>query len=93
MAIEQNDLQVHEMLARIDERTERLVDDVDQLKHTLLEGNGVPAITVQVATLNTEVATLKQQARDYRIPRHVWIGIVISALIGLTGILADLKVL
>ena len=84
------DAEVQALLVRLDERTERLADDVAQLKHVLLEGNGSPAITSQVATLNEKVSNLEEQARDYRIPRHVMVGIAVSAMIGLAGIVANL---
>lgn len=80
------------LLARLDERTERMETKVDKLSHVLLEGNGVPAITVQVATLNEKVSKLEEENRGYRIPRNVWMGIIVSAVIGLIGILASLKI-
>jgi len=80
------------LLARLDERTQRMEDKVDKLSHVLLEGNGVPAVTVQVATLNEKVSQLEEEARGYRIPRNVWVGIIFSAIIGILGILAGLKI-
>lgn len=78
------------LLVRVDERTEKVQTDVEKLNHVLLEGNGSPSITVQVATLNEKVGNLEQQANGYRIPRQVWMGIIVSAVIGLTGIVAQL---
>lgn len=78
------------LLIRVDERTKTLVEDVGQLKHVLLEGNGTPAVTVQLATLNTEMATVKEHIRDYRIPRNVWMGILVSAILGFGGIAIEL---
>jgi hypothetical protein len=96
------DVETRELLIRLDERTERMEKDFDDrgnrmekdigmLKHVLIEGNGVPAVTVQLATLAEQVSTLKSNERDYRIPRYIWLGIVVSALIGLAGIIVSLK--
>ena len=68
------------ILARLDERTERMAEDVTQLKHTLLEGNGVPAVTVQLATLNEKVAVLQKEKAEERVPRHVWVSIFFSII-------------
>jgi hypothetical protein len=48
-----------DLLVRIDERTEQTQKDVDLLKHVILEGNGTPALTVQVATLNTRLSSIE----------------------------------
>lgn len=48
-----------DLLIRIDERTEKTQKDVDLLKHVILEGNGTPALTVQVATINTRLASIE----------------------------------
>lgn len=84
-------MDVISLLGRLDERTELMQNDIGTLKHVLIEGNGVPPVTAQLATLNAEVAGLKDQAKDYRIPRAVWLGIVISAVIGLLGIVVAIK--
>lgn len=79
------------LLIRLNERMEGMARDVEQLKHVLLEGNGSPSLTVQVATINTRLHSLEETNKDYRIPRHVWVGIVVSALIGITGIAIQIK--
>jgi hypothetical protein len=48
-----------DLLVRIDERTEQTQKDVDLLKHVILEGNGTPALTVQVATINTRLSSIE----------------------------------
>lgn len=89
--ITENDLTLAGSVATLMERTKIIMDAVDKVKHVLLEGNGVPAITVQVATLNEKVSHLEEEARGYRIPRNVWFGIIVSAIIGLAGIVVSLK--
>ncbi len=80
--------EMKEMLVRIDERTEQMQDDVGKLKHVLLEGNGSPAITVQVATQAERLKVLEEDRRDAKIPRHVTLGLIVSILLGLGAILA-----
>jgi len=46
------------LLARLDERSKAAADDIAEVKHVLLEGNGVPPLTTQVAALNSQVETL-----------------------------------
>lgn len=78
-------------LRRVDERITAMGDDIEQLHHILLEGNGRPAMTVQVATMETRLKGLEDQAKENRIPRHVWIATIISAIIGIIGIIVSLK--
>ncbi len=99
------------VIARIDERTERTESDVAKLTHVILEGNGTPAITTQLATLNLkvsnleevtpnvavqlatlslEVGALKENAKESKIPRAVWVGIVTSTIVSIVGIVASL---
>ncbi len=77
-----------EMLVRIDERTEQTQKDVDKLKHVLLEGNGSPAITIQVATQAERLKVLEEDRRDAKIPRHVSVGLLVSIILGVGAILA-----
>ena len=48
------------MLARLDEKTDLVVQDVGRLRHVLLEGNGTPALTVQVARLDERVSAMER---------------------------------
>ena len=83
---------IKEVLARLDERTKAMSDDMDSIKHVLLEGNGSPALTVQVATIDTRLKTVEEARRDDKaqlgVPRSVSISIVVSVIIGLVGLLA-----
>lgn len=79
------------LLTRLDERVRLMADNVGQLHHVLLEGNGSPALTVQVATIDARLDGLEEAGKDYRIPRHVWAGIIVSALVGLLGIIVAIK--
>lgn len=85
------ELDIATSVATLVTQTKTIMDDVSKLKHVILEGNGVPAITVQVATLNEKVGRLEEDARGYRIPRGMWVGIVVSAVIGILGIIVSLK--
>jgi len=80
-----------ELLGRLDERTERTEQDVGLLKHVLIEGNGVPPVTVQLAILTNEVASLKEKDRESRIPRHIWLVLIVSSLISIIGIIVAVK--
>lgn len=52
------------MLSTLVERTQHTSDDVKQLRHVLLEGNGVPPLTTQVATLNQRMDAADAKAAD-----------------------------
>ncbi len=79
---------IRALLARIDERTQQTAEDVDKLKHVLLEGNGTPAVIVQVATHAERLKTLEEDRRDAKIPRHVSVGLVVSIILAGLAILA-----
>lgn len=44
----------------MDSAIERLSNEIEKINHTLYTGNGQPAITVQIATLNKEMASVKK---------------------------------
>lgn len=67
------------MLARIDERTQLIREDVDALKHVILEGNGSPALTVQVASLSERFDTLEKSTAA----RWTFKGLVITGAVAL----------
>ncbi len=46
------------VLARLDERTEKIAESVDQLTHVLLTGNGSPPITTSVATQGVQLTAI-----------------------------------
>lgn len=62
-------------------------EDVEQIKHVLLEGNGRPAMTVQVATMDQRIKNLEEKEDDRKIPRSVSLGIVVSLVLGVASIL------
>lgn len=76
-----------DLLIRIDERTEQTQKDVDLLKHVILEGNGTPALTVQVATLDHRMRSIEDNKKDTAVPRHVTIGLIVSIVIAIGGAL------
>jgi hypothetical protein len=53
-----------------------------------VEGNGTPAITIQVATMDTRLSALETERNDSKVPRHVTIGLVVSVVLAAFGILA-----
>ena len=69
------------ILSRLDERTERMEDDLDKVKHVLIEGNGKPSIVVQVATMNERHSSLEEHVKENKIPRNVSLGIIVSIII------------
>jgi hypothetical protein len=44
----------------MDSVVERLSNEIEKINHTLYTGNGQPAMTVQLATLNKEMASVKK---------------------------------
>lgn len=63
-----------------------LKDDVDQIKHVLLEGNGKPPLTEQVLTTALHVARLIEERADKKMPRAFWVGLVIPSIISIVAI-------
>lgn len=70
------------LLVRLDERTKTMADDVEQLKHVILEGNGTPALTVQVARLDERLDQVDRE-REAKLPR--W-----SIYVAVAGVAATL---
>ena len=66
-ALTQNDVDVSALLQRLDERTEKTEEMVGKLAHVILEGNGTPALTVQIATLTEKVKSLEDDASHKRL--------------------------
>jgi hypothetical protein len=63
-------------------------EDIEQIKCILIEGNGRPAMTVQVATIDQRLRSLEMKEEDRKVPRSVSIGIVVSLVLGVASILA-----
>lgn len=89
MSEQQEDIRV--ILERLDGRGERMEDDLKKLKHVLLEGNGTPAMTVQVATMDQRIKAIEDIGKDKKIPRQVALGIFVSIVLGLTSILMGMN--
>lgn len=68
----------------------QLKEDVAQIKHVLIDGNGKPSITVRVALAEQELARViqerTQERNDRKLPRAAWLGILISTILSLAGI-------
>lgn len=79
-------IQIHELLTSIDGRLDRIEDDVKGLRKILVEGNGTPAMTVRVAVLENELTRVKEEREDQKVPRAVWLGIIISVVMGLLSL-------
>lgn len=77
---------VREFLAKLEAKLENIEQDVSKLKHVLIEGNGQPAMTVRVAILENELDRVKEERADRKMPRSVWIGIMVSILLALASI-------
>lgn len=89
--IEENEVSndnARDLLIRIDERTEQTQKDVDLLKHVILEGNGTPPMTVQIATMFTRLESLENDRDESKIPRHVTVGLIVSIILATFGIVA-----
>lgn len=61
-------------------------EDVEQIKHVLLEGNGTPAMVVRIALAENELKRLTEERNDQKMPRAAWVAIVVSILLGLASI-------
>lgn len=71
-----------EILTRVDERVERIAQDVEAITHAVF-GNGSPGLKTEVAVLKNEVTDLKVAAAERRVPRSVWVGGALSVLAAL----------
>lgn len=78
------------LLIELKLKVSNVQDDVEQIKHVLLEGNGSPSLTAQVLTHKLKLERLEEERSDSKVPRSVWIGIVVSGLIGIGGIVSTL---
>lgn len=64
-------------------------EDIDQIKHVLLEGNGTPAMTVRLAVAENELRRLTEERNDKKMPRSAMVGIVVSIVLALASIAAS----
>jgi hypothetical protein len=56
-------------------------ESLDQIKHVLLEGNGSPPMTIQVATMDQRIKQLEEDSDDKKVPRHISLGIWVSIIL------------
>lgn len=63
-----------------------LKDDLSQIKHVLIEGNGRPAMTVRLALVEKEMERVTQERSDRRLPRAAWLSILISGIFSSVGL-------
>ena len=80
-----DDKEIIQLLTKVDQKLETVAEDVSMLRHILLEGNGTPALTVQVATITQRVSQLEENEKDKKIPRSVWLSIAVSIVVGAFG--------
>jgi hypothetical protein len=63
-----------------------LKEDLSQIKHVLIEGNGRPAMTVRLALVESEIERVRQERNDRKLPRAAWLGIVLSSVFSTIGL-------
>lgn len=79
-----------DLVARIDERTKAMADDLTHVKEVLIDGNGVPPLTVTVARLDERVKTM-EEAEPQRLgggDRYMLYGALVSGVVTLIEMLA-----
>jgi TolA-binding protein len=82
------DAERDELLITLREQVRSMQEDIGQIKHVLLDGNGQPSLVVQVATQSQRISQLEEERADRKVPRSIWIGIVVSAVLSLGSIAA-----
>lgn len=88
MGNDKSDNDANVLLARIDEKLTKVVTEVGELHHILLTGNGQPAIVSQIAVITEKVENLEQTNENKSIPRHAWLGALISLVAVAVSIIA-----
>lgn len=81
------ELITNQALHAAEQRT--MKEDLDQIKHVLLEGNGQPPLTAQVLTNRLKIERLEEERTDKKMPRSAWVAIVVSSILGVAGIVAS----
>ncbi len=56
-----------ELLGRLDERGAVMADQVERITHTLLDGNGSPALTVTVARIDERLQKLESTSEKKKL--------------------------
>lgn len=82
------DAERDELLIELRVKLENMAEDVGDLKHVLIEGNGKPPLTEQVLTNKLKIERLEEERADKKMPRAAWIAIVLSSLLSVAGLIA-----
>ena len=83
MAIRDDDLRI--TLATMSEQLKNVQEDIDQIKHVLIDGNGRPPVVTTVAIHAEKLAKLEEKESDKKIPRAVWVGMLLSIILSIVG--------
>ena len=67
-----------------------LKEDISQIKHVLIEGNGQPAMTVRLALVENELKRVSEERNDRKMPRAAWLAIFVSGIFSSIGIILAL---
>lgn len=85
MTNEERDMLLQELKLKLD----NLAEDVDQIKHVLIEGNGKPPLTEQVLTSRLKIERLEEERSDGKMPKAFWVGLIVSSLISVGSIIVS----
>ena len=77
--------EIADILVRIDERTRQIQEQLEEMSHAVY-GNGKPGLLVDVAVINSRLHTVEESAKESKVPRAVWIGIVSSLVVSVAEI-------
>ena len=82
--------EIKESLIRLEEQLKSIAEDVAELKHVVIDGNGNPSLVVRTATHDHRIKSLEEKEIDKKMPRAVWASIVISIILSVLGIVGPL---
>jgi hypothetical protein len=77
---------IREFLLKLDGRLEKLEENVSDIKHVVIDGNGKPPMTVRLALAEAELERVKEERVDKKMPRTAWLGIVVSIILAVASI-------
>ncbi len=75
-----------DLLIELKLKLENLGEKVDRISHVLIEGNGKPPLTEQVAIQQVRLERLEEERTDKKMPRAAWISIVLSSILSAISI-------
>lgn len=81
--------QLNETLIRLESRFERMEALLQEMMH-VLDGNGRPGVKENVTRLDMRVQALEEERRTGHVPRAIWIPLLFSILLGISGIVVPL---